>query len=659
MDRGEGREWPWGAFSAALPFTEGGWIPFRTGTGAMRRRSLRHTHHSSQLSFVGIRRPISLRFLPREFLKMPPLNQRNRLIIAISLSFALTLIFQKFVWKAPTDSAATPPVSDAGLAIAPPIAAPAPSAIPVPPRDSATPTPSGIDARTFRVERPAMSLGFTNDGAGLTRAVLLGPRERIAQPLGIVDGYRKLFGHSFPPPPQVDMAVPRLGGAPQFAISISGAAQLSALQRYQVLDETPGQVAFATTAGPWRVEKRFLWDTTALQNDDPRRYLATLEVTIRNTSTSPATGSLELHATRAVELGAEIAPSWFSGIGNQAAVLCEVGTDMQRHIPATSGGCTGGAPTTEWQAGGPIHLVGIDQQYFLLAAWPKDGPTEGACRLDATPVQRDAVWSQPIAIDPGATISKAYTIWIGPKDARLLADILPEGNGYVPELDKTLDLGIWAAIAKGLIVFLRLFHRLTGNWGLAIILLTFVVKLVMLPVTHRAMVAGEKFKKLSPKMEDIRKKWANDKEKQNSELMKLYQEAKVNPLGGCLPLLIQLPIWGALFNALRTSYELYSQPFFLWRDLTTKDPTYLLPLVMGVTMIIAQRFQPQLTMDKSQAFLMTWIMPVFFTFLMMSYPAGLALYIVTNNLLSIFQQLGLRKWLERHGDPPGTTPAKA
>jgi YidC/Oxa1 family membrane protein insertase len=167
------------------------------------------------------------------------------------------------------------------------------------------------------------------------------------------------------------------------------------------------------------------------------------------------------------------------------------------------------------------------------------------------------------------------------------------------------------------------------------------------------MVSAEQMKKLSPRMEEIKKKYPDDRDRQNMEMMKLYQEAKVNPLGGCLPLLLQLPIWAALFTTLRTSYELYAEPFFgVWSDLTSKDPTYLLPLALGITMIVTQRLQPQMTMDKSQAFMMAWLMPIFFTAIMMNYPAGLSLYIFTNNLLSIVQQYALRKYLARGAPTP-------
>jgi YidC/Oxa1 family membrane protein insertase len=219
-----------------------------------------------------------------------------------------------------------------------------------------------------------------------------------------------------------------------------------------------------------------------------------------------------------------------------------------------------------------------------------------------------------------------------------------------PHLEKTVDFGIWAFICNVLLVVLKFFYRIFGNWGVAIIGLTMVVKLALVPLTHKAMVSGEAMKKLQPKIEEIRKKFAEDKERQNLETMKVYQEAKVNPLGGCLPMLVQMPVWIALFTTLRNSYEIYAEPFIrpIWVDLTYKDPTYLLPFLLGVTMIVTQKLQPQM-MDAAQARVMTYVMPVFFTAIILNYPAGLSLYIFTNNVLSIAQQYGLRKYLEKQG----------
>src|SRR5581483_7619290 len=159
-------------------------------------------------------------------------------------------------------------------------------------------------------------------------------------------------------------------------------------------------------------------------------------------------------------------------------------------------------------------------------------------------------------LQAGQSQTYKFGAFMGPKELELLKSI-----GTQPSLDRTVDFSWWAVICKILLVVLKFFHNLIGNWGLAIILLTISVKLILLPLTHKAMVSAESMKKLQPKMEEIKKKYPDDRERQNVEVMKLYQEAKVNPLGGCLPLLLQLPIWAALFTTLRTSYDLYGEPF--------------------------------------------------------------------------------------------------
>jgi YidC/Oxa1 family membrane protein insertase len=230
-------------------------------------------------------------------------------------------------------------------------------------------------------------------------------------------------------------------------------------------------------------------------------------------------------------------------------------------------------------------------------------------------------------------------------------------TGFNAQLNSTVNFGIWEVICVVLLAILKFFNQIFANWGLAIIFLTLTVKVALIPLSLKSMVAAENMKKLQPRMEEIRKKFEGDRERMNMELMKLYQEAKVNPLGGCFPLLIQMPVWIALFTTLRNSYEIYREPFFgpVWTDLTFKDPTYMFPVLLGATMIITQRLQPAM-MDRAQQRMMTWIMPIFFTALMLFYPAGLTLYIFTNNVLSIVQQYGLRKYIEKRG---GAAPKKA
>ncbi|MEW5743693.1 MAG: membrane protein insertase YidC [Myxococcota bacterium] len=611
------------------------------------------------------------------------MDQQKRLLLAIALSFGLTMLFTRLVWQpaAEAEAARLAALADAGAQAAlldggaqPAVEGPAVVAA----QDAdggvvldadggvvaAAPPPVQLPQRDISVDRPTMAAVFTTDGAGLTSAELKGRREREEQRLSIPQGYKKLFGAKFDPPPQMNLARPVPGQGPQVALAITGAQPLLATQRYAVAEEAPGKLVFTARQGPWEVTKTFTWSDAAPSDTDPSGYITYLEVKVKNVGTQAATGELTLSAVRAIDPAKEEAPSLFGGIGNQASVLCQVGEDLKRMVPPqpSSFGC-GAPPSTQPPEthAGPLHFVALDQQYFLSALWPVAGAAEGKCVLNASTTARSADLVLPLTLNAGESLSRTFGVFLGPKELDLLMRIgkQPPQPGQVaavsPGLEKSVDFGIWAVICKGLLFFMRFFHGLVGNWGLAIILLTVMVKVLLLPLTHKAMVSAEQMKKLQPRLEEIRKKYPEDREKQNLEMMKLYQEAKVNPLGGCLPLLLQLPIWAALFTTLRTSYELYGEPFYgVWSDLTSKDPTYLMPLALGVTMIITQRLQPQM-MDKSQAFMMTWVMPIFFTAIMMNYPAGLALYIFTNNLLSIVQQFALRKYLQRTGQ---LTPAK-
>ncbi len=600
------------------------------------------------------------------------MDQQKRLLLAISLMFGLTLIWTQFVWKPEAEAeAARIAAMDAGVtldagAVAQVVIAPPP----VEPvmidggllEDGGivliAAAPVALPMREVSIDRPTTKLTFTTEGAGLISAELTGDREREEKSLSIVEGWKKMFGAKYEPAPHMNLARAVPGVGPNVAVSLLGASPVAATARYAVVEESPGKAVFTTTSGPWEVTKTFTWTQAERSDTDPAGYLSTLAVSVKNVSTTAQNGELGVHAIRAIVPGAEEAPSMFGGIGNQASVLCRAADDVTRKVPPGEGGglfSCGSAPVYDEEKKGLLQFVGIDQQYFLTAIWPKDGAVEGRCLITAKPAERQAALFMPVTLQPGESVTRNFGVFLGPKELNLLQAIGTSAapGTFDPELEKSVDFGLWAVICKVLISLLRFFHGVVGNWGLAIILLTVMVKLLLLPLTHRAMVSAESMKKLQPKMEEIKKKYPDDREKQNVETMKLYSEGKVNPLGGCLPLLLQLPIWAALFTTLRTSYELYGEPFYgVWSNLTSKDPTYLMPLALGITMIITQRLQPQM-MDKSQAFLMTWIMPVFFTAIMMNYPAGLALYIFTNNLLSIIQQYALRKWLARNEPPAG------
>jgi len=228
-----------------------------------------------------------------------------------------------------------------------------------------------------------------------------------------------------------------------------------------------------------------------------------------------------------------------------------------------------------------------------------------------------------------------YTAYFGPKQSEYLA-----ASGH--QFDKAIDYGFFHPLAKPLMDVLKFFYGFIGNYGFAVILLTVCIKLLFWPLTQKSYKSMKGMQKLQPEMKKMREKYGKDKQKLNQEMMRFYKENKVNPLGGCLPMVIQIPVFFALYRVLLGSIELRHAPFMLWiTDLSARDPYYITPLIMGVTMFIQQKMQPT-NMDPTQAKIMLF-MPVVFTFMFLNFPAGLVLYWLTNNLLTILQQYLIRR----------------
>jgi len=210
----------------------------------------------------------------------------------------------------------------------------------------------------------------------------------------------------------------------------------------------------------------------------------------------------------------------------------------------------------------------------------------------------------------------------------------------------------FAFLSRPMMATLKAFQKVIGNWGLAIILLTLVVKLVTFYPAHRALLSGKRMARLAPKVAELKEKFGNDRERLGRETMALYKAQGVNVLGGCLPSLIQMPIWIALYSTLSYSVELYRSAFVLYiHDLSAPDPYYILPLVMGVVMFIQMRMAPAGT-DPQQQKIMAIMMPIMFTGFQIFLPAGLAVYVLTNYLLGIVHQMIINR-LERGPVPPG------
>lgn len=239
-------------------------------------------------------------------------------------------------------------------------------------------------------------------------------------------------------------------------------------------------------------------------------------------------------------------------------------------------------------------------------------------------------------IDSGSTGIFYSQFYVGPTNQEELAAI---SKG----LDLTVDYGIFAFVSKPIFAVMNFIHSYVGNWGWTIIFLTLFIKLIFFypsAISYRSMA---KMKKMSPKIKEINDKYKNDPQQKQKEIMSFYRKEKINPLGGCLPMLIQMPVFMGLYWVLQESVELRQAPWMLWyADLSIKDPTYILPIIMGASMFIQQKLNPTAVQDPMQQKIFTYL-PVVFTVMFLFFPAGLVLYWVVNNVLSIIQQYIINK----------------
>ena len=279
-------------------------------------------------------------------------------------------------------------------------------------------------------------------------------------------------------------------------------------------------------------------------------------------------------------------------------------------------------------------------QHYFLSAWI---PNPDKIHTYTTRVTKDGFniagfLSPATVVAPGATTTTSAQLYVGPKDQYTLEKISPF-------LELSVDYGWLWWIAQPLFWLLTKIHGLVGNWGVAIILLTVLIKGAFFKLSAASYRSMANMRRVQPKMADIREQYADDKQKQSQAMMELYKKEKINPMGGCLPILVQMPVFIALYWTLMESVELRHAPFALWiNDLSVMDPYFVLPILMGASMWFMQKLNPP-PPDPMQAKLMQWL-PIVFTFFFLWFPAGLVLYWVVNNLLSMTQQYIITKQIE-------------
>ena len=274
--------------------------------------------------------------------------------------------------------------------------------------------------------------------------------------------------------------------------------------------------------------------------------------------------------------------------------------------------------------------IGILQHYFVAAWLPKEKANREyfTRKLDGDSYSVGVILPAQ-AIDPGQKATVGATLYVGPAQTDL--------DKIAPGLGLTVDYGWLTVLSAPLFWVMALLYDWTRNWGVAIILLTVLIKLLFFPLSAASYRSMAKMRVVAPKLEKIKQQCGSDREKLNRAMMELYKAEKINPLGGCLPVLVQIPVFIALYWAILASVELRYAPFFGWiTDLSAEDPYYILPLVMGASMVIQMRLNPK-PPDPIQAKVMQ-IMPIAFSIIFFFFPAGLVLYSIVNNILSIGQQ---------------------
>jgi YidC/Oxa1 family membrane protein insertase len=283
--------------------------------------------------------------------------------------------------------------------------------------------------------------------------------------------------------------------------------------------------------------------------------------------------------------------------------------------------------------------IAVVQHYFLGAWLPKPGTPREFYVRRVDNLNAAGVIIPTDAIEPGSSAVVNVPLYAGPQDQEKLAQL-------APGLDLSVDYGWLTILAVPLFWLLSLLYEWVGNWGVSIILLTVIIKLIFYPLSEASYRSMARMRVLAPKMQRLKEQYGDDRPRMQQAMMELYKTEKINPLGGCLPIVVQIPVFIALYWVLLASVELRHAPFMLWiDDLSRPDPWYVLPVLMGATMIFQTRLNPE-PPDPVQAKVMK-IMPIAFSIFFFFFPAGLVLYWLVNNILSIAQQWHINRVLER------------
>ncbi|MEQ8181532.1 MAG: membrane protein insertase YidC [Smithellaceae bacterium] len=367
-----------------------------------------------------------------------------------------------------------------------------------------------------------------------------------------------------------------------------------------------------------KVEKIFTFN--------PDNYTISLDVKVYNLTAAPLNQTPKLSWQQYVDPNKEV-----DSYGHEGPVA-SIARSIEREEPKKLDKEKIQGPNVLWS--------GYESKYFIASFIPENPSlTSTIMSRDETNMVSVSIKGQKELIPGSQSGSFGYTLYLGPKEHNLL-------KAQNVGLEDSIDFGSWLKwLALPLLWVLNFIHNYIANYGVAIIVLTLLIKIVFWPLGNLSYKSMQEMKKLQPKIAELKERYKNDQQKIGAETMALYKAHKVNPFGGCLPIVIQIPIFFGLYKALLYSIELRHSPFFWWiQDLSAKDPYYITPIIMGATQFIQQKMTPTMG-DPMQAKLMLF-MPVIFTFFFLNFPSGLVIYWLFNNIFSIGQQYYMNKKLE-------------
>jgi len=552
--------------------------------------------------------------------------EQARLIIALALSFVVILVWQFFFVDREAEKPAekiaaqetaaqhqAAPPAQAAAGTAQPATAPAAA-------ESAAVTQDASSARTLTVDTPLYQVKISERGASFTSFVLKKYREAVSKNAPL----KELL------PPELNISSLLVDFAGNSLGDLGNAVYTVNLNqdRLTVGDKHQEAVFAFTSSTGVVIEKKFRFA--------PDTYVVAMDVTVINRSALPLQDSLVVSLNGATPSKERV----YGFVGPSVMIGKKVEEIDVKDLDEKN------------TFSGAIRWMSIQNRYFMSSLMPLQA-TEATARILQNPdeVLHNQYVQPQQTIAPGTQSTYSYEIFYGPKSTDVLATV-----GH--DLNKSVSFGMFDILARPCLWIMNKIHSVIPNYGVAIIILTVMIKILLWPLGNKSYKSMSEMKKIQPLMQEIREKYKNDKKRMNEEVMSLYKAYKINPLGGCLPMVLQIPVFFALYRMLYQAIELRHAPFFGWIDdlsapdrlfrfdvtIPLMEPPYGIPvltLIMGATMLLQQKMSPPMG-DPAQAKMMM-LMPVVFTFIFINFSSGLVLYWLVNNVLSIGQQYYIQK----------------